>query len=756
MFGRKYPLVLFILCFLCHMLVLLSTVLAQNADATDEKIIERYKLMLERKPKEGSTFDRLYHFYVEGAGLEQMVADYQAEIEAEPSKENLPLILGHIYKRLGKNTEAIAAYKRAIELTPDDYYPHFALGQVYATLRRHEDAIPALTQAAELATTSHAAPLDELIALYKTLGRAYFSRDRIEEAVSAWSKIAEIDPQNIFARVELADLFREQELYTQAIEQHEAIIRLEQDDPYRVCLSYRVIGKIQEEKGDYQKAIQSYDAAITLTAPGNWLRKDVQRRIIGIFASDGNWQGLVAYYQGKLQTAPNDPELIGLLASAYIENQQRDEGIAAYRKGLELAPADTALRLELITVLQNAEKFDEAATEYEFLSESQPDNLDIHRELGELYIQLGNENRAKTTYQRMIDRDPGNAGIHLSLADIYASHEWTDDAIAAYEKATSLAPNNLDYIQYYGEYYLRQDKRNKAVEIWNRMVAGDKAIPENYDRLARLLETGEFRTDAIAASRKAVALAPGEYRYHEALARRLMENKEYDAALSEYAEASKLAPNEFFAEQMNDQQIEIFRRQGVLAEQIEKAASAPKTFDREKLLAKMYLKLGNTTNAMESLIQTKTLKPNDVSVNRQLAALYAKQGLREEAVSTYEHLGKIDAGNAREYYSKIARLQLQAEHFDAAIRSAKQVIVLSPRNPEGHQLLASIERQQENYAEAINSLKQAVRLRADSTDLRAELAEMYSLAGEYRLPIDQYCRCWDLSGDLNDKLSFVD
>ena len=189
----------------------------------------------------------------------------------------------------------------------------------------------------------------------------------------------------------------------------------------------------------------------------------MQRRIIGIFASDGNWQSLVAYYQGKLQTAPNDPELIGLLASAYIENQQRDEGITAYRKGLELAPADTSLRLEFITVLRNAEKFDEAAAEYEFLSESQPDNLDIYRELGELYIQLGNEHRAKTTYQRMIDRDPGNAGIHLSI-----------NTIAAYEKATPLAPNNLDYIQYYGEYYLRKGKRDKAVEIWNRMVAGTK------------------------------------------------------------------------------------------------------------------------------------------------------------------------------------------------------------------------------------------------------------------------------------------
>ena len=52
-----------------HARASMATVLAQNADATDEKIIERYKLMLERKPKEGSTFDRLYHFYVEGAGV---------------------------------------------------------------------------------------------------------------------------------------------------------------------------------------------------------------------------------------------------------------------------------------------------------------------------------------------------------------------------------------------------------------------------------------------------------------------------------------------------------------------------------------------------------------------------------------------------------------------------------------------------------------------------------------------------------------
>ena len=756
MFGHEFRTIRLVLSLFCLTIVLMATASTENPEAKGNEIIERYKLMLERKPKEGSTFDRLYQLYLEGAGLEQLVADYQADTEAKPNNSNLQLILGHIFKRLGKHEEAIVVYQHAVGLAPNDFYPYFALGRAYSARRRHEDAISALTQAAELASISRTASLDELITLYKTLGRSYFSRDRVVEATLAWGKIAEIDPQNVFARVELADLFREQELYTEAIEQHEAIIQLKKEDPYRVCLSYRAIGKIQEENGDYQHAIRSYDAAIALTAPGNWLRKDLQRRIIAVFASEENWQGLVAYYLGKLQTAPNDSELIGLLASAYLENQQFDEGIAAYRKGVELSPEDTALRLEFISVLRSTEKYDEATAEYEILCEMRPDDLQIYRQLGELYLQLEDEKRAKSTYQRLIERDPGNAGIHLTLADIYASHEWTKDAISAYEKATSLAPNSLDYIQYLGEYYLRQDKRKKAVKIWNRMVAGDKAVPENYDRLARLFWIHDFHTDAVAASRNAVALAPAEYRYREALARRLMEDKKYAAALSEYAEASKLAPNEFFAEHMNDQIIEVFRRQGVLAEQIEKVEATPKTFDREKRLAKMHLKLGNITNAMESLSQAKAFKPDNVPVNRQLAALYAKQRRRKEAVAIYEHLAETDSGNAREYYADIARLQLNAKNYHAAIRSATQVIALSPRNPEGHQLVASIERQQENYGEAIRSLKQAVRLRADSVGLRAELAEVYELAGENQLAIEQYWRCWELSDDLNEKLSMVD
>ena len=80
---------------------------------------------------------------------------------------------------------------------------------MYATLRRHEDAIHELTKAAELSEQTQTASPEELMTIYKALGRAYFSRDRVDEAISAWTKISELDPENIFSRIELADLFRE-------------------------------------------------------------------------------------------------------------------------------------------------------------------------------------------------------------------------------------------------------------------------------------------------------------------------------------------------------------------------------------------------------------------------------------------------------------------------------------------------------------------------------------------------------------------
>ena len=271
----------------------------------------------------------------------------------------------------------------------------------------------------------------------------------------------------------------------------------------------------------------------------------------------------------------------------------------------------------------------------------------------------------------MIDRDPENASTHLILAEIYTGHEWMEDTVASYQKAISLAPDSLDYIEYFGEFYFRQGNREKAIETWNRMIADEKGIAENYDQLAQLLDTKYFRTEALTASRKAVELMPDAYRYREALAKRLMQNKQYEEALTEYTEAVKLAPNAFFAEQMDDQRIELYRRQGTLVDQIEAmeielekpGISAADIFAKQKRLAKMYLKLENTTYALEVLLKARALRPDDVPVNRWLAEIYVKQGMRDDANAIYTHLTDIDSTNAREYYTKYSTSSSERDGF---------------------------------------------------------------------------------------------
>ena len=93
--------------------------------------------------------------------------------------------------------------------------------------------------------------------------------------------------------------------------------------------------------------------------------------------------------------------------------------------------------------------------------------------------------------------------------------------------------------------------------------------------------------------------------------------------------------------------------------------------------------------------------------------------------------------------------------FDAATEASKQIVAHSPRNPEGHQMLAEIAKQSGNYERAIDSLKQALRLRPEAIDIRSELAATYKLSGKPRQALAQYWRCWELSDSINDKLAFV-
>ncbi len=129
-------------------------------------------------------------------------------------------LIGKIYLFQGQHVKAIAKAEQAVELSPNSAYTVFNLGWILRCAGRPEEGIPLLKKAVRLEAIPHAIEFD-------VLGRAYFLSGRYEEAIAAYRKAVDVDPDFLDAHVGLASTYatlgREEEARTEGAE----ILRIE-------------------------------------------------------------------------------------------------------------------------------------------------------------------------------------------------------------------------------------------------------------------------------------------------------------------------------------------------------------------------------------------------------------------------------------------------------------------------------------------------------------------------------------------------
>ena len=146
----------------------LETFLAQPEGAGDEEVTERLE-----------TF--------------RTVAPVLNEATANPSEESL-LALGDVYWQSEERDRAAEIYARVLETyNPDTAVALSRIGQVLFFAGRNEEAIELFTRAREADATD----LPTLL----FLGNAYFSLDRLEEAIGVWESYVEVAGEGNAGRV---------------------------------------------------------------------------------------------------------------------------------------------------------------------------------------------------------------------------------------------------------------------------------------------------------------------------------------------------------------------------------------------------------------------------------------------------------------------------------------------------------------------------------------------------------------------------
>jgi serine/threonine protein kinase/tetratricopeptide (TPR) repeat protein len=170
----------------------------------------------------------------------------------DPELVEAHLTLGRVFDFEKKYAEAIDEFKNVIELSPSNNDAHRRIGYVYQNdLYDYPKAITSFQKALEIRPTDAKS--------YRGLGGSYSSMRRYDEAIKFIQKGLEISPDDIYLLAFLADAYRYQRKFDQALSIYEKAAKYYPDDP---TVSFYLGGWIYYSKGDYAKAIQSFEKSI--------------------------------------------------------------------------------------------------------------------------------------------------------------------------------------------------------------------------------------------------------------------------------------------------------------------------------------------------------------------------------------------------------------------------------------------------------------------------------------------------------------
>lgn len=140
------------------------------------------------------------------------------EIVAKKVKDTAPnmLLLGRLYERTQQYHQAEKTYKRAIELDPNNSMAYKDLADVYIALNQSESAVPFLIKSAELKPRA---------ALYLMLAEIYEKKGANIEALAAYQKAIELEPNDANAVNSLASYYDNRGDISNAISTYTVLFR---------------------------------------------------------------------------------------------------------------------------------------------------------------------------------------------------------------------------------------------------------------------------------------------------------------------------------------------------------------------------------------------------------------------------------------------------------------------------------------------------------------------------------------------------
>jgi tetratricopeptide (TPR) repeat protein len=733
----------------------------------EQKIIQRFLTVLEKNPRRGTALDRIYGYHVERGSLDQLIRTYRERAkrsQAEPGNERADgtasMIVGLLESQRGKDAEAVAAFRQAEKRLPQNALASYYLGQALVMVGQPDAAAEAFERA-----IARKPGRTDLLDIFQALGRVYQRAQRSDKALSVWSRLEQLFPDDHRVQEQIASTLAEEGQYDQALPRYEKLARAARD-PYQKATFRMEAAELKVRLKQTAKALADFEALLGELNPDSWLHREVRHKIEDVFLRNDDQAGLAKYYESWVEKHPGDIDAIARLAHALSNQGRMPEAKTWLEKGIVKAPSRKQLRQALIEQLLFEQKYDEAAAQYEAMDKADPNNPDTLREWGKVLLrdkarpEAERKQAAYKVWRRLLEKRPKDPVITAQVADLVRNAGLVEEAVALYKRAIEQAPKSPQYREYLGEYLHSLKRSPEALAAWRPIAEGANRNAKNLARLGEVFNGFGYRKEAIAAFADAVGLEKDDFNLRLRYAELLHLDERNDDALGQIDAAEKLADNADEVESALQARIKVYQATDTLTAhttelQKELDSGQDVTAGRWHRLARYYEANRQMAEATASIGKAIELDGKSLPILASAARIHESGGNLLLAADINRKLAALDRRFRTEYLTAVAKLEARLGRRTEALQAGRDLLAAAPGNPDHYKFYADLCFQLGEAEEGLEALRRSVR--ANPSDPQGLLALANALAERFRTgeAIELFWRAFDKTNDLDGKLPII-
>ena len=737
----------------------LSAQAVDPEEAKEKSIVDRFVTVLEKNARRGTALDKVYGYHVERGSLDELIKGYRDKADKRKASESGTawMIIGLLESLRGQDAVAVDAFEKGEKLVPDNYLASYYLGLSQVLVGQPDKAAEALERAIQRKPAQA-----DLLDIYQALGRVYQRAQKTDKALEVWNRLEKQFPNDARVQEQIATTLLEEGEFAAALPRYQSLAKTTKDK-YRQSLFQMEAAEIKVRMGQSDEAIAEFEKLLGQLNPDNWLYREVRRRIEAVYLRTDDQAGLIAYYETWIKKNAEDLEAVSRLSRLLAGLGRGPEAQAWLEKGLKVAPRKKELRNALIGQLVYEQKYTEAIAQYEQLDKYEPNNPDTLRDWGRLVLkdatreESARQRDAAAIWKRLTTAKPKDPLVASQVGELFRQAEMTDEALELYQKAIALAPEQAQYREYLGEYYHSLKRKDEALATWRAIAEGKLKTAPNVARLAEVLASFGYLSEAVETNAEACKLDPKDFSLQIKQADLLAQADQHDKALAQLDTVKKLAANDEEREAWLIRELRELQALDKLKERIAEKVkeSESKDADHWFWLARAYESERQLKEAGQAVSQASTLSPQSVPILMASARIYEAQNNLLAAVEINAKLAAIDRRYRTEYLKQVATLEQKLGRRDKAVQAGRDLIAAAPGNPESYEFFSQLCFQLGETEEGLSALRRSVRV--NPTEPKGLLLLASALSEQFRTgeAIELYWRAFDKAGNLDDRLGVV-